>query len=46
MKNYKMIKKITPEDRKYLGSRKEFDNLDKEIIKEFCEFTKKFFKNV
>lgn len=38
--------KITPEDRKYLGNRKEFDDLDKEVIKEFCEFAKKFFKEV
>jgi len=37
--------KITPEDRKYLGSRKEFD-LDKNVIKDFCDFAVKFFSEV
>ena len=37
--------KITPEDRKYLGSRKEFD-LDKSVIIDFCEFAVKFFSEV
>lgn len=37
--------KITPEDRKYLGSRKEFD-LDKNVIIDFCDFAVKFFENV
>jgi hypothetical protein len=36
---------ITPEDRKYLGSRKEFE-LDKDIIIDFCNFAVKFFENV
>ena len=31
--------------RNYLGDRKEFE-LDKEVIKEFCEFAVKFFKEV
>ena len=34
--------KISPEDRKYLGSRKEFD-LDKNVIIDFCDFAVKFF---
>jgi hypothetical protein len=38
-------KEITPEDRKYLGSRKEFE-LDKDVIIDFCEFAIKFFKEV
>lgn len=37
--------KITPEDKKYLGNIKEFD-LDKERVKEFCEFALLFFKEV
>ena len=37
--------KITPEDRKYLGSRKEFD-LDKKVIIDFCDFAVKFFSAV
>jgi hypothetical protein len=37
--------KITPEDRKYLGNRKEFD-LDKNVIIDFCEFAVKFFSAV
>ena len=38
-------KEITPTSKNYLGSRKEFD-LDKEVIKNFCEFAVKFFKEV
>jgi hypothetical protein len=38
-------KKITPLCRNYLGNRKEFQ-LDKEVIKEFCEFAVQFFKGV
>ncbi len=38
-------KEITPTSQNYLGNRKEFD-LDKEVIKEFCEFAVKFFENV
>jgi hypothetical protein len=38
-------KEITPTSQNYLGSRKEFD-LDKEVIKEFCDFAVKFFENV
>lgn len=37
--------KITPEDRKYLGSRDEF-NLDKNVIIGFCDFAVKFFSEV
>lgn len=37
--------KITPEDKKYLGSRREFD-LDKDRVIEFCDFAVKFFKEV
>jgi hypothetical protein len=37
--------KITPEDKKYLGNRKEFD-LNKNIIIDFCDFAVKFFKEV
>jgi len=36
---------MTPTSHNYLGNRKEFD-LDKEIIKDFCEFAVKFFENV
>lgn len=36
---------ITPTSKNYLGNRKEFD-LDKEVIKEFCEFALLFFKGV
>jgi hypothetical protein len=36
---------ITPESRNYLGNRKEF-GLDKEVIKEFCEFALTFFQGV
>jgi hypothetical protein len=36
---------ITPEDRKYLGNRKEFE-LDKETIIKFCESAVKFFEHV
>jgi hypothetical protein len=36
---------ITPTSKNYLGSRKEFD-LDKEVIKDFCDFAVKFFENV
>jgi len=45
---YKELKEgneITPEDRKYLGSRKEFE-LDKDVIIDFCDFAVKFFKEV
>ncbi len=38
-------KEITPSSKNYLGSRAEFD-LDKEVIKDFCEFAIKFFDNV
>ena len=38
-------KEITPSCKNYLGNRKEFD-LDKEVIKDFCEFAIKFFENV
>ncbi len=36
---------ITPISKNYLGNRKEF-GLDKEVIKDFCEFAVKFFENV
>jgi len=36
---------ISPSSRNYLGSRKEFE-LDKEVIKDFCDFAVKFFENV
>jgi hypothetical protein len=36
---------ITPTSRNYLGNRKEFA-LDKEVIKEFCEFALVFFQGV
>ena len=36
---------ITPDSRNYLGNRKEFD-LDKEVIKEFCDFALTFFQGV
>ena len=38
-------KKITPRCHKYLGNRKEFQ-LDKNVIREFCEFAIRFFKEV
>ena len=38
-------KEITPQCRNYLGSRKEFE-LDKEVIKDFCDFAVKFFEGV
>lgn len=38
-------KEITPTSNNYLGNRKEFD-LDKEVIKQYCEFAIKFFENV
>ena len=38
-------KEITPESKNYLGNVKEFE-LDKEVIKDFCEFAIKFFENV
>lgn len=38
-------KEILPECRNYLGSRKEFE-LNKEVIKEFCEFAVQFFDKV
>jgi hypothetical protein len=36
---------ITPEDKKYLGSRKEFE-LDKDVIIDFCNFAIKFFEGI
>lgn len=45
---YKELKEgdeINPEDRKYLGNRKEFE-LDKDVIIDFCNFAIKFFENV
>jgi hypothetical protein len=36
---------ITPSSKNWLGNRKEFD-LDKEVIKDFCDFALKFFENV
>ena len=41
----KQGKEITPNSKNYLGNRKEFD-LDREIIKKFCDFALKFFKEV
>jgi len=38
-------KVVSPSSKNYLGNRKEFD-LDKEVIKNFCEFAIKFFKDV
>lgn len=38
-------KEITPTSRNYLGNRKEFE-LDKEVIKQFCDFAVRFFENV
>lgn len=38
-------KEVTPKSRNYLGNRKEFQ-LDKEIIKEFCDFAVQFFREV
>jgi len=38
-------KEITPNSTNYLGNRREFD-LNKKVIKEFCEFAIKFFQNV
>lgn len=38
-------KEITPTSRNYLGSRKEFE-LDKEVIKSFCDFAVQFFQGV
>lgn len=38
-------KEITPTSKNYLGSRNEFD-LDKEVIKDFCNFAVQFFENV
>lgn len=38
-------KVISPTSRNYLGNRKEFD-LDKEVIKEFCDFAIQFFDKV
>ncbi|MBN2422189.1 hypothetical protein JXB41_03095 [Candidatus Woesearchaeota archaeon] len=38
-------KKVTPTSKNYLGNRKEFE-LDKEVIKQFCDFAVKFFKEV
>ncbi|MBL7847754.1 MAG: hypothetical protein JNL40_09825 [Cyclobacteriaceae bacterium] len=36
---------ITPTSKNYLGNRKEFD-LDKDVIKEFCDFALLFFQGV
>jgi hypothetical protein len=38
-------KEITPTCKNYLGSRKEFD-LDKDVIREFCDFAVQFFESV
>ena len=38
-------KEISPTSKNYLGGRKEFD-LDKEVIKDFCDFAVKFFDGV
>lgn len=38
-------KSITATSHNYLGNRKEFD-LDKDVIKQFCEFAVKFFEGV
>lgn len=38
-------KEITATSHNYLGNREEFD-LDKEVIKDFCEFAIKFFENI
>ena len=38
-------KKVTSKSMNYLGNRKEFD-LDKETIKQFCDFAVKFFSEV
>ncbi len=38
-------KVVSPNSKNYLGSRREFE-LDKEVIKDFCDFAIKFFKEV
>jgi len=38
-------KEITENSRNYLGNRKEFA-LDKNVIKEFCDFAVQFFQGV
>ena len=38
-------REITPTSHNYLGNRKEFE-LDKEVIKDFCDFAVKFFSEV
>lgn len=38
-------KEITPTTHNYLGNRKEFD-LEKDVIKQFCDFAVRFFENV
>jgi hypothetical protein len=38
-------KEMTPDCRNYLGNRKEFE-LDKEVIREFCDFALQFFAEV
>lgn len=38
-------KEVSPDSRNYLGNIKEFE-LDKEVIKDFCDFAIKFFENV
>ncbi len=46
--SYKELKsgnKITPTSHNYLGNRREFE-LDKEVIKDFCDFAVKFFSEV
>jgi len=44
-KELKEGKKVTSKSMNYLGNRKEFD-LDKETIKQFCDFAVKFFSKV
>ena len=44
-KDLKSGKKITPTSHNYLGDRTEFQ-LDKEVIKDFCDFAVKFFSEV
>jgi hypothetical protein len=45
VKELEVGEEITPTSRNYLGNRKEFD-LDREVIKDFCDFAVKFFENV
>ena len=37
---------ITPTSKNWLGNRKEFEDLDREKIKDLCEFAVQFFENV